>query len=94
MVLHPEEGDVEQKFSILVSVSPLFNRTQFVLVVTEASMEQPASLLGGVPLEFYAEKVRLCISVGDAGRVGAYFLMSCFTLLVVSSRRTTSCTLC
>lgn len=57
MVLVPEEGDVGQEFQIEVSMSPLFNQTQFTLLVTESSTDHPTTLLGGVPIEFYVQKV-------------------------------------
>lgn len=74
MVLQPTPGDVNQVFTISVSVSPLFNQTQFTLVVTEASTEHPTVLLGGIPLEFYALKV----SGAAAGSVLAVSCKMCF----------------
>ena len=57
VVLEPVESDVGQVFSVVVSISPLFNQTEFTLVVTESSTEHPTTLLGGIPVEFYAKKV-------------------------------------
>jgi len=56
VVIDPVAADVGLEFTIKVSVSPLFNQTQFTLVVTESSTEHPTTLLGGIPLEFYALK--------------------------------------
>ena len=57
VVLELEEADIDQEFQIEVSVSPLFNQTQFTLLVTESSTDHPTTLLGGVPIEFYAKQV-------------------------------------
>ena len=55
--LKPVESDIGQEFTVVVSISPLFNQTEFTLVVSEASPENPTVLLGGVPIEMYASTV-------------------------------------
>jgi hypothetical protein len=57
VVLDPVASDIDTVFTVTVSVSPLFNQSQFTLVVTESSTEHPTALLGGIPIEFYALKV-------------------------------------
>ena len=58
VVIDPIESDINATFTVEVSISPLFNQTEYTLVVTESSPDHPTVLLGGVPMEMYSSTVR------------------------------------